>query len=48
MAEMEAFAVEVGDLLRIVGRRYGRGTETAPGTTLEVQRGMERNWSTSP
>ena len=38
MAEMEAFAVEVDDLLRMVGKRYGSGAETAPGATLEVQR----------
>lgn len=38
MAEMKEFAVEVDDLLRMVGKRYGRGAETAPGATLEVQR----------
>ena len=38
MAEMKAFAVKVDDLLRMVGKRYGRGAETAPGATLEVQR----------
>ena len=38
MDEMKAFAVEVDDLLRMVGKRYGRGAESAPGATLEVQR----------
>lgn len=38
MAEMKAFAVEVDDLLRLVGKRYGRGAESSPGATLEVQR----------